>query len=56
MGGVVGVVERLALSSGAFLPPKVLSSYIATYTESISLVHRFEYVVFSLTVDFFRIQ
>ena len=38
VGGVVGVVERLALSSGAFLPPKVLSSYIGYCTKTFLLV------------------
>ena len=40
VGGVVGVVERLALSSGAFLPPSVLSLYIVICAEFILLVHR----------------
>ena len=40
VGGVVGVVERLALSSGAFLPPSVLSLYIVICAELILLVHR----------------
>ena len=38
--GVVGVVERLALSSGAFLPPSVLSLYIVICAEFILRVHR----------------
>ena len=32
VGGVVGVVERLALSSGAFQPPKMLFLYIVNCT------------------------
>ena len=40
VGGVVGVVERLALSSGAFLPPSVLSLYIVICAEFILRVHR----------------
>ena len=40
VGGVVGMVERLALSSGAFLPPSVLSLYIVICAEFILLVHR----------------
>ena len=43
VGGVVGVVERLALSSGAFLPPKMLASYIANHTRLVSLVNRCKY-------------
>ena len=40
VGGVVGEVERLALSSGAFLPPSVLSLYIVICAEFILRVHR----------------
>ena len=45
VGGVVGVVERLALSSGAFLPPKLLSSYIGHCTKIGSLVAHCKYVL-----------
>ena len=50
VGGVDGVVERLALSSGAFLPPMVLFLYVRYCTESnflvpnISRVHNFEFL------------
>ena len=45
MGGAVGVAERLALSSGAFLPPKVLSSYIGYCTKIVVLVVHCKYVL-----------